>query len=208
MALAKLRNVVQAAVCLFQNRWVSAWDVTIQEGVEPYLMIVIPDYVSVLPWRRTPDGIEVLMLRVLRQAAGSVWEPCEGVIENGESPYEAMCRELEQEAGIAQVYSHWRDPIFIGKGYKATDRAISAVPVVGTEPQPTTLHMYLLELDPHTQLSEQDLDPEEDIVPYWWPLDEAVGLIRHESTTWGSNLAMLVLMRELELYVKEFQAWH
>lgn len=199
--LAKLYNIALGLACIFRGRWASVYDVTIREGVEPYLMVVIPSYVSCLAWRRTSQGVEVLLERVFRQAAGTVWEPCEGVPRFDESDLEAIQRELEEEAGL-QSADVVGEPVYLYRAYKATDRALAEHPVIGQELVPTVSRLYLVEIASHGELGEQRLDAEEEIVAHWVTLPEAIRAVREEAQEHGLNSVMMLLLKELEDYVK------
>ncbi len=108
---------------------------------------------------------EVVMIKQYRHGAGKViWEFPAGVVDPGESPAEAAVRELLEESGYALPVSD-------------NDRSDSHFILTGViSPNPdnhTNLIHTFLALDVH-KVSEQELDPNEEIDVYLVPLKEVI----------------------------------
>lgn len=182
----------------FDGKWLKICRVFVQGTKEPYEMVVVPHYVSALVWQ--PDGpfIKVLLCRVLRPAAGTLWEPVEGIIARGESAEDTVIREIAEEAGInpKDIVELKR----VGAAYKATERAVAKVPVVNGAITATTSQLYLVEVTRSARLGEQHLDPEERIQPVWMNIKDAFNLVRAEGREHGLNPLLLLLLHELNVF--------
>lgn len=195
MQYRKSHSIANQTAEVFKGHWLAVHEVSIRGIDAPYEMVVIPDYVSALVWRHNGAFIDALLCRALRPAAGTVWEPVEGVIANGESAEDTVIREIAEEAGInpKDIVELKR----VGAAYKATERAIAKAPVVNGAITATTSQMYLVEVTLSARLDEQRLDPEERIQPVWMDLGKAVDLVRAEGREHGLNPLLLLLMYEL-----------
>lgn len=66
--------------------------------------MVYEESAGVIPFRRTPDGVEYLLLHsLLVRNPDAAWEFPKGSLERGEEPIDAALRELREEAGLKSV---------------------------------------------------------------------------------------------------------
>ena len=82
--------------------------------------------VATMVLRDAPDGHEVLLLKRATQPFLGKWFPVEGAIDAGESPDEAVIRELREETQLA--------PLAV---YRESTR------IVPSEPAEVRLHIYV-----------------------------------------------------------------
>lgn len=199
MQYRKSHSITNQTAEVFKGHWLAVHEVSIRGIDAPYEMVVIPDYVSALVWR--PDGafIKVLLCRVCRPAAGTLWEPVEGIIASGESAEDTVIREIAEEAGVSR--GHIVELKRVGAAYKATERAVAKVPVVNGVIAATTSQLYLVQVMQSTRLGKQHLDPEERIQPVWMNIKDAFNLVRAEGREHGLNPLLLLLLHELNLFV-------
>lgn len=163
----------------------------------PYTMVVTNEYTSSLPYRDVNGRTEVLMQDTVRQAAGTVFDPCEGAIKESELPEQAARREICEEAGIAHddIDEMW----FVGMAYQQSDRGLGAMPIVGQPLQPKVAHVYLARIREDAELGKQLLDAEEQIKVAWYDLDDAIMLVEEQGRETGFTPNLINCLRILKI---------
>ena len=146
-----------------------------------FVTLALPDWVSVIPWTRNPDGVPVfLMERQYRHGSESVTvEFPAGLTEEGESQIEAAKRELREETGmeaeIVELASFNPNPAFM-----------------------TNRQTFFLATDLR-KVGGQELDENEEIELLFVPVEDVIRDMGKGEYSNGIMLAaMFAFMREAE----------
>ncbi len=146
-----------------------------------FVTLALPDWVSVIGWRRDENGVPVfLMERQYRHGSESVTvEFPAGLTEEGESPLEAARRELREETGmeaeLTELCSFNPNPAFM-----------------------TNRQTFFLATD-LVKKGEQELDENEEIELLYVPVEEVIRKMGRREYSNGIMLAALfAFMREAE----------
>ena len=167
---------------LIKRPWLTARrdEVELPDGrtIPEYYVLEYPDWVNVIAI--TKDG-QFVMERQYRHALGSTnFElPC-GVIEQGETPIEAAKRELEEETGYGG--GEWTKLITLSANPGTMTNLTHCFLATGVE-----------------QISEQHLDPTEDLSVHLLTREEALNLLRDNEMMQSLMVAPLLKYLSKEL---------
>jgi len=193
------RHIPITVELLGGNKWVKLFDVTFKDREKniTYTMVVTNPSVVVLPWRKVNEQIEVMLLKVFRQAAGVCWEAINEGIKPEESSATAVYRGIAEEGGFP--LSSVQGIEFIGYGFSEKDRLLEKDPVVGEKLEPKRKRIFLARINSIAELGCLKLDPEENIEILWFSLKNAFKTVTGEGMRSGfsANLAYLLSLLKI-----------
>jgi len=119
--------------------------------------------------RRDRGPVEIALVSCTRRS-GKTWEIAKGKLEEGETPEQAACRELQEEMGFEGELSITGDLGVVRYGFHTPEG----------HPRLKSMHVYLIEaVEPPEVFSPAEGEGIGDV--RWFKVEEACGVVRHTS---------------------------